>query len=407
MLMPMVAQNLLETDIKDEKGRVQSEEMVLSMGPHHPSTHGVLRLEVVTDGEVVVAARPDIGYLHRAIEKIGEYVDYRQFMPYTDRVDYLCSMNSNHAYALGVEKLANIKLPLRAELMRVMVAELNRISSHMICVGALAMDMGAYTPFLHGICHRELVNDIFEEVCGARLTYNYMTIGGVSYDAPPGFIDKCEKFADYLWPKMVEFNELITGNSIFQERLCSVGIVTGEQAINWGLVGPNLRGSGVKWDVRRDDPYSIYPQLKFEIPIGDGGDPNGSNPKGTLGDCYDRYVVRVKEVFESIKIVKQICAMMRENEKLPADHPDRLYQARLPGRLRVKRGEVYVRSENPRGETGYHVISDGTDKPLRLKIRTGSYTALNCFEEVTRGLLIGDVIAVIGCFDIVLPEVDR
>src|SRR4051812_1823170 len=231
----------LIAEIKNEQGRMQSEEMVLSMGPHHPSTHGVLRLEVITDGEVVVAARPDIGYLHRAIEKIGEYVDYRMFMPYTDRVDYLCSMNSNHAYALGAEKLANIKVPLRGELMRIMVAELNRISSHMICVGALAMDMGAYTPFLHGICHRELVNDIFEEVCGARLTYNYMTVGGVSYDAPPGFINKCDQFAEYLWPKMVEFNELITGNTIFKERLCNVGIVTPEQAINWGLVGPNLR----------------------------------------------------------------------------------------------------------------------------------------------------------------------
>ncbi|MCW8131480.1 MAG: NADH-quinone oxidoreductase subunit D [Planctomycetota bacterium] len=387
--------------------RVHSEEMVLSMGPHHPSTHGVLRLEVVTDGEVVVSARPDIGYLHRAIEKIGEYVDYRQFMPYTDRVDYLCSMNSNYAYALAVEKLGGFKIPLRAELMRVMVAELNRISSHMICIGALAMDMGAYTPFLHGICHREKVNDIFEDVCGARLTYNYLTIGGVSYDAPPGWIEKCDKFVSYLYPKMIEFNDLITGNTIFQERLCNVGIVSPEQAVNYGLVGPNLRGSGVKWDVRRNEPYSIYDQLKFEVPVGDGGDPNGSNPQGTLGDCYDRYVVRVKEVFESLKILRQVVDKMKENEKLPIDHPDRQYQGKLPARLRIKKGEVYCRSENPRGETGYYVVSDGTDKAMRIKIRTGSFSALGCFELVTRGLLIGDVIAVIGSFDIVLPEVDR
>ena len=405
--MPMVAENLVELEVADYKGRTNSEEMVLSMGPHHPSTHGVLRLEVVTDGEVCVSCRPDVGYLHRAIEKIGEYVDYRQFMPYTDRVDYVCSMNSNHAYALGVEKLAGYKVPLRAELMRVMVAELNRISSHMVCVGALAMDMGAYTPFLHGLCHRERVNDIFEEVCGARLTYNYMTIGGVAYDAPPGFIDKCDEFADYLWPRMVEFNELITSNTIFKERLCNVGICPRKKAINWGLVGPNLRGSGVKWDIRKNEPYSIYDKLKFDVPVGDGGVPGGSNPNGTLGDSYDRYVVRVKEVFECIKILKQVCTMMRENEKLPADHPDRLSQAKLPGRLRVKRGEAYVRSENPRGETGYYIVSDGTDKPVRMKIRTGSFTALGCFEEVTRGLLIGDVIAVIGSFDIVLPEVDR
>jgi NADH-quinone oxidoreductase subunit D len=259
------------------------------------------------------------------------------------------------------------------------------------------------------------VNDIFEKVCGARLTYNYLTIGGVSYDAHPGFIAECEEFADYLWPRMVEFNELITGNTIFQDRLCHVGTVTPENAINWGLVGPNLRGSGVSWDLRRDEPYSIYDKFKWngpgeldpKIPVGDGGDPNGSNPQGALGDSYDRYVVRVKEVFESIKIIKQVCAWMKENEKLPADHPDRQFQAKLPGRLKVKKGEVYVRSENPRGETGYYVVSDGTDKPMRLKIRTGSFTALNCFEEVTRGLLIGDVIAVIGAFDIVLPEVDR
>ncbi|MBE7462069.1 MAG: NADH-quinone oxidoreductase subunit D [Planctomycetes bacterium] len=387
--------------------RVHAEEMVLSMGPHHPSTHGVLRLEVVTDGEVVVSARPDIGYLHRAIEKIGEYVDYRQFMPYTDRVDYLCSMSSNFAYALGVEALGGYKLPLRAELLRVLCGELNRISSHMICIGALAMDMGAYTPFLHGICHRERVNDLFEEVCGARLTYNYYTIGGVSYDAPPGFIEKCDRFIDYLHPRMVEFNDLITGNSIFQERLCNVGIVSPEDAINWGLVGPNLRGSGVKWDLRKNEPYSIYDQLEFGVPVGDGGDPNGSNPQGTLGDCYDRFVVRVKEVFESLKILRQVVDKLKETEKLPADHPDRQYQAKLPARLKIKPGEVYVRSENPRGETGYYCVSDGTDCALRLKIRTGSFSALGIFEKVTRGLMIGDVIAVIGSFDIVLPEVDR
>ena len=186
-----------------------------------------------------------------------------------------------------------------------------------------------------------------------------------------------------------------------------MGVVSPEHAINWGLVGPNLRGSGVKWDVRKYEPYSIYGQLEFDLPVGDGGDPNGSNPHGELGDSYDRYIVRIKEVFESLKILRQVVHAMRENEKLPTEHPDRQFQAKLPVRLKVKAGEVYVRSENPRGETGYYVVSDGTDKPLRLKIRTGSFSALGCFEEVTRGLLIGDVIAVIGSFDIVLPEVDR
>lgn len=397
----------MEAENKEQAGLAQTEEMVLSMGPHHPSTHGVLRLEVTTDGEVVVAARPDVGYLHRAIEKIAEYVDYRQFMPYTDRVDYLCAMNSNHAYALAVEKLAGIKVPRRGELLRVLVDELNRISSHMICLGALAMDMGAYTPFLHGICHRELVNDLFEEVCGARLTYNYMTIGGVAYDLPAGFLAKCEDFASYLEPKMVEFNALITGNSIFERRLCKVGVIGPEQAVNWGLAGPNLRASGVRWDIRKNEPYSIYDKLQFDVPIGDGGDPQGSNPRGSLGDNYDRYWVRVKEVHESVRLTRQVCALLRENDKLPPENPDRQYQAKVPARLRVKRGEVYVRCENPRGETGYYIVSDGTEKPLRVKIRTGSFTAVNCFEEVTRGLLIGDIVAVIGSFDIVLPEVDR
>ncbi|HEY3320714.1 MAG TPA: NADH-quinone oxidoreductase subunit D [Planctomycetota bacterium] len=404
-----------DVEVAVKGDRVHTDEMILSMGPHHPSTHGVLRLEVVGDGEVVVAARPDIGYLHRAIEKIAEYIDYRQFMPYTDRVDYVCAMNSNHAYALAVEKLAGIQVPLRAELMRVMVAELNRISSHMVCLGALAMDMGAYTPFLHGIAHRELVNDIFEDVCGARLTYNYLTIGGVQYDASPGFIEKCQKFADYLGPKMIEFNQLITGNSIFQQRLCGVGTIPPEQAIDEGLVGPNLRASGVSWDLRRDEPYSIYGRFNWDgpgeldphIPVGDGGDPKGTNPNGQLGDSYDRYLVRAKEVFESVKMIKQVCAMLRENEKLASDHPDRLFQAKVPARIKVKRGEVYMRSENPRGETGYYIVSDGTDVPVRVKIRTGSFSAINSFEQVTRGLLIGDVVAVIGSFDIVLPEVDR
>lgn len=393
--------------VSGEEAVVQTEEMVLSMGPHHPSTHGVLRLEVTTDGEVVVAARPDIGYLHRAIEKIAENLDYRQFMPYTDRVDYLCAMNSNHAYALAVEKLAGLKVPLRAELLRVLMDELNRISSHMICLGALAMDMGAYTPFLHGICHRELVNDLFEKVCGARLTYNYLTIGGVANDIEAGFVGRCEHFASYLEPKMVEFNELITGNAIFEQRLCHVGVVGPEQAVNWGLVGPNLRGSGLRWDIRKHEPYSVYDRLPFDVPIGDGGDPQGSNPRGTLGDSYDRFLVRVKEVTESVKLIRQVCALLRENDKLAADQPDRQIQAQVPARLKVKRGEVYVRCENPRGETGYYIVSDGSEKPLRVKIRTGSFSAVNCFEEVTRGLLIGDVVAVIGSFDIVLPEVDR
>lgn len=388
--------------------RVHTEEMVLSMGPHHPSTHGVLRLEVVSDGEVVVRARPDVGYLHRGIEKIAEFLEYRQFVPYTDRVDYLCAMNSNFAYVLAVEKLAGVPVPLRADLLRVLVAELNRISSHLICLGALAMDMGAFTPFLHGIVHREKVNDFFEALCGARLTYNYMTIGGVAADVPAAhFLDQCAAFAEYMDQQMVEFNDLITANAIFEDRLAKVGVIPADLAISYGLVGPNLRASGVKWDLRKDEPYSVYPQFEFDVPVGDGGRPDGANPRGVLGDSYDRYIVRVKEVRESARLIRQAVKRLHENDALPAADADRQLQTRLPPRFKVKAGEVYVRSENPRGETGYYLVSDGGEKPLRLRIRTGSFSAVSCFEEITKGLLIADLVAVIGSLDIILPEVDR
>jgi NADH-quinone oxidoreductase subunit D len=387
--------------------RMHTEELTVSMGPQHPSTHGVLRLEVVTDGEVVVRATPDIGYLHRGLEKIAEALEYRQFMPYTDRLDYVCAMNSNHAYALAVEKLAGIPVPRRAELLRVMAAELNRISSHMIALGSLSMDMGAFTPFLYGIAHREKVNDIFEALCGARLTHNYLTIGGVSRDAYPELRPQVENFVESLGPEMVKFNELITGNSIFEQRLCNVGVISGERAVSYGLAGPNLRASGIQWDLRKDEPYSLYGQLDFDAPVGDGGWQHGANPRGALGDCYDRFVVRVKEVSESLKILRQVVARLKENDQLPADHADRQIQTKLPARLRVRAGEVYVRSENPRGETGYYLVSEGGEKPARCKIRTGSFTALAAFEELTRGLLVSDLMAVIGSLDIILPEVDR
>lgn len=382
--------SVAEVNRTKRESTLNTEEMVLSMGPHHPSTHGVLRLEVVTDGEVVVSVKPDLGYLHRAIEKIGENVEYFQFVLYTDRVDYVCAMNSNFAYCLAVEKLGGFEVPRRAEYLRVIMAELNRISSHMICVGALAMDMGAFTPFLYSICYREQVNDLFESVCGARLTYNYYTIGGVAHDAPDDFVANCRKFVDYLEPKMHEFNELITGNSIFVERLANVGIATAAEALSWGLVGPNLRGSGVNFDLRRDEPYSIYPELDFDVPVGDG-------KIGTLGDCYSRYVVRVKEVFESIKIIRQCLDRIEPGP----------VQGKVPKVIKLKKGEVYMRSENPRGETGYYLSSTGRNGPDRVKIRTGSFTAMGIFDHICRGLLIGDVIAVIGSLDIVLPEVDR
>jgi len=384
--------------------------ITISMGPHHPSTHGVLRLELVTDGEIVKSCKPDIGYLHRGIEKIGESLEWFQFVPYTDRVDYVCSMNSNLAYVLGVEAILNTKpetavqIPLRADCIRVLFAELNRISSHLVGVGSAAMDMGAYTPFLHGIVQREFVNDIFEKTCGARLTYNYICVGGVMRDLHQGAEDEIRKFLDELEPAMHSFNKLISTNTIFRGRYAGVGVVTREQAIGYGFVGSNLRGSGVDWDLRRDRPYSLYPKLSFNVPVGGGF--GGS--KGVLGDCYDRYVVRLMEIMESIKICRQVLEMLPPPSEKPDDPVGGYRAADVAKKLRTPpKGGLYTRVENPRGETGYYIVSDGTKMPYRIKIRTGSFTSLSIFETLVPGMMVSDVVALIGSLDLVLPEVDR
>ncbi len=360
------------------------------MGPQHPSTHGVLRVLLKTDGEVVIDASPDIGYLHRALEKIAERVSYPQFTPFTDRLDYLAAANCNCGYAWTVEKLAGIEVPERAEYIRVIVCELNRIASHLIAFGAFTADMGAFTPFLYGIRERERINDLFEMVCGSRLTYNYARIGGVSHDLPEGFLEKLSEFLDYFAPKIDEYNELISYNKIFVHRLANVGAITPEEAVDYGLVGPNLRGSGVKWDLRKDEPYSVYDRFDFEIPIGFG-------EKGVVGDAFDRYMVRIREMGESAKILRQAISQI----------PEGSHTAKVPRVFKPPKGEVYLRTENPRGELGFYLVSDGTTKPYRLKIRTGSFTALSIFNKVTRGLMIADIIAVIGSLDIILPEIDR
>jgi len=367
-----------------------TQEMLINMGPQHPSTHGVLRVLLRTDGEVVVNARPDVGYLHRGLEKIGERVTYAQFMPFTDRLDYLAAMNCNCAWAWAVEKLAGIEAPERAEYIRVIVCELNRISSHLIAFGSFTADMGAFTPFLYSIRERERVNDLFEMTCGNRLTYNYARVGGVSADLPPGFLEKTKEFLDYFEPKIPEYNELISYNKIFVQRLANVAVITGEEAVAYGLTGPNLRGSGVAFDLRKDEPYSVYPKLDFKVCTGTG-------ERGTLGDCFDRYMVRINEMRESVKILRQAIARIPEGPVL----------AKVPRVFKPAAAEVYVRTECPRGETGFYVVSDGTVNPYRLKIRAGSFVTMNIFEKVTRGLMIADIVAVIGSFDIILPEIDR
>lgn len=374
----------------DNMGAIHTEEMTLSMGPQHPATHGVLRFEITSDGELVHSVKCDVGYLHRGMEKIAEKVGYINFQPYTDRIDYVCAMTANQAYAMAVEKLAGIEVPRRAEFLRVVASELNRISSHLIMVGCVAMDLGAFTPFIHALRERETINDLFEMLCGARLTYNYERIGGVSFDLPTGFEKKCTEFLDHFEPIVDELNRLISYNEIFVKRLANVGVISGKDAIAYNIVGPNLRGSGVDFDLRRDVPYSVYPELEFAVPVGRG-------EAGSVGDSFDRYMIRVREILESCKIVRQAL------EKLP-DGP---VMAKIPRKLKPAAGEVYVRCESARGDMGYYIVSDGTDKPYRLKIRTGSFSAMSIVEKIAPGLMIADLVATVSSLDVVAPEIDR
>ncbi len=369
---------------------LRTEEMLLNMGPQHPSTHGVIRFVVKTDGEVMSSAVPDVGYLHRSLEKIAEKATYNGYMPWTDRVDYLAAMNCNVAYAMAVEKLAGIEISRRGEYLRVIAMEMNRIVSHLLAVGSLGMDVGAYTPFIHALREREKANDLIEELCGQRLTYNYARIGGVIYDMTDHWDKKVLEFIRQLEPLMNEFGRLLSDNKILRERVGGVAVISREDAINYNLVGPNLRGSGVNWDLRKDMPYSIYPELDFDVPVGTG-------EVGVVGDCYDRYIVRIREITESIKILRQCF------EKIPAGEA----MVKLPKKIRPPAGDTYVRTESTRGDLGVYLVSDGSDKPYRVKFRTGSFTAMSIIEKLSRGMMLADLIAFIASLDIVAPEIDR
>jgi NADH-quinone oxidoreductase subunit D len=369
---------------------LETEEMTLNMGPQHPSTHGVLRFVVKADGEVMREAVPDVGYLHRSIEKIAEKVGYHGFMPYTDRVDYVAAMFCNQGWGMVCEKLAGIEVPKRGEYCRVIAAEFNRISSHLLSIGTMILDIGATTPFFHAFREREKINDLLEELCGARLTYNYMRIGGVAWDLPPRFVEKSIEFLDYFEPMLAELNDLITYNTIYLARIANVAVISAEMAINYNLVGPNLRGSGVKYDVRRDEPYSVYPELDFEIPVGRG-------EVGTVGDCFDRYIVRIHEMTESCRILRQCFKQMPAGPVL----------AKVPRKFKPPAGDAYIRVESARGDMGWYTVSDGSEFPYRCKVRTGSFAAMSLIDRVSRGLMLADLVAVIASLDIVAPEVDR
>lgn len=367
-------------------------EMVLNMGPQHPSTHGVLRLELVVDGEVVVDVIPHIGYLHRCFEKHCEQMtNYQQVVPYADRLDYVAAMSNEYGYVVAAEKLLGIKVPDKVEYIRVIMAELSRIASHLIALGTYGMDIGAFTPFLFCMRDREHILDIIEETCGARLLYNYNWIGGLSHDITPNFRRKVRDFCTYFKPKIVELNELLSYNKIFIERTANVGVLPPDVAINCGASGPTLRGSGVRWDIRKNDPYSVYGKLDFEIPIGQG-------LKGTVGDCWDRYMVRVHEMEQSVRIMEQAVEMMPEEGDV---------QAALPKRIRPNPGEVYARTETPKGELGFYIVSDGTASPFRVKAKSPCFVNLSALPTMARGSMIADVVAILGSIDIVLGEVDR
>jgi NADH-quinone oxidoreductase subunit D len=367
-----------------------TEDMTISMGPQHPSTHGVLRFVVKTDGEVMHEAIPDVGYLHRSIEKIGEKMTWHGYIPYTDRADYLAAMFANQGFCMAAEKLGNIEVARRGEFCRVIACELNRIASHLIAVGTFGQDIGAITPFLHALRERETINDLMEMICGARLTYNYLRIGGVGYDLTRDTCDRITAFLDHFEPITNEYDRLLSYNKIFIERLANVAIVTLEDAFSYNIVGPNLRACGLKWDIRRDIPYSVYPELDFEVPVGTG-------EKGTLGDCYDRYMLRIREIQESCKILRQCLKMLPKGPAI----------AKVPRKFKPPAGEVYVRIEAPRGDMGYYVVSDGSEYPYRVRIRTGSFTAMAITEKISRGLMVADLIALIASLDVDAPEIDR
>lgn len=367
------------------------DEMTINMGPQHPSTHGVIRFIVKTDGEIMMDADPDVGYLHRSIEHIAEKCTYEGFMPYTDRVDYVCAMTANHVWAMAVERLCDIEVPERGEYLRVISDELNRISSHCVALGAMAMDIGAITPFPYALREREYINDLLEELCGARLTYNYHRVGGVGWDMTDPWRDKVLKFLDHFEPVIDEFNDLITGNPIFIKRLADLAIITGEDAISWGLVGPNLRASGVDFDVRRDLPYSIYPKLDYQVPLGVG-------EHGTVGDSWDRFFVRVEEWRQSTAMLRQALDLIQTTEKGEFWNK--------PKKIKPK-GEAHARVETARGDMLCYVVGDGTKNAYRARFRTGSFNAMQVIREKSAGLMLADLVALIASLDIVAPEIDR
>lgn len=384
VLAPRPGERLIELDVR-------TQDVEINMGPQHPATHGVLRVLLRADGEILTGAQSHLGFLHRCAEKIGEKVDWLQYLPYTDRYDYLSAMNNNLAYSLAVEKLLGVEAPRRAQFIRVILAELNRIASHLVAVGTYGLDIGAFTPFFYALRERELLLDIFERICGARLTYSFIRPGGLMNDAPAGWLEQVRDFTELFDRKWGEYWDLLVDNKIFVERTANVGVVSEEQALAWGCSGPMLRGSGVDWDLRRDLPYLVYDELDFEVVVGIGY-------RGTVGDCFDRNYVRMYEMVQSNRIVRQCLAAIEEGE---IQHPE------VGLVLRPAPGEAYVGIENPRGELGHYLVSDGSKVARRVRVRAPSFCNLSIAEHLLPGRMLADAAAIIGSVDIVIGETDR
>jgi NADH-quinone oxidoreductase subunit C/D len=404
-----------ETAIESERGGEEfslrrTEDLLLNMGPQHPATHGVLRVILELEGEKVLKATPDLGYLHRGVEKLAENETYNQIIPHTDRLDYICSMTNNFAYVRAVEKLLDLKIPERAEYIRTIIAETQRIVGHLFWLGTQALDIGAMTMFFWTFREREVLLDLFEQLCGARLTTNYYRIGGVDSDLTPDIIAKLKKFLDHFPSAIEEYEALLATNRIWLARTKNVAVISAEDAINFGLTGPVLRGSGVNYDIRKAEPYAAYDQVEWDVPL------------GKHGDTYDRYWVRMQELRQSSRIIRQCLdklpqgPILAENagvvlppkEKVMRDMESLIHHFIIVTHgIKVPKGEVYVGTEVPKGELGFYIVSDGTTKPYRMKIRSPSFVNMGAFDHMARGYLISDVVTIFGTYDVVMGECDR
>lgn len=369
----------------EEIATTEEGDLIINIGPQHPSTHGVLHLVVTLNGETIKKVEPHLGYIHRSIEKMCESLSYRQFIYVTSRMDYLSSHINNQGCALCVEKGLQVEVPSRAKMIRILMAELTRLASHQLWWGAMAMDLGAMTPFFHAFREREIINEIMEETCGARLTMNYAVPGGVMFDIHPNFQKRVKDFLKEFAGKIDEYDELVTGNVIFKARTIGVGTLSKEDAISYGCTGPTARASGVSCDIRKIAPYDGYENVKFNEVI------------RTEGDCYARYQVRMQEMRESISIIEQLIDNIPEGD----------FQAKTKAVLKLPKGEFYSRVETARGEFGVYIISEGTMTPYRIKFRSPGFSNLSALDHMARGYKIGDLVAIMGTLDLVIPDIDR